>query len=160
MSSTPFIVVGADGSDLSVLALRWAVGQAGLVGAEIRVVTAFDVPWTIFITPTYTGADYERDAREMLEQTVLKALPEGTDVVIHASVVQLRPALALTSAAKGAELLVVGSQGHGQLPGMHLGSVSNYCVHHAPCPVVVVRSSNEEFRVPAAGTAGTPGATP
>ncbi|MEZ5114628.1 MAG: universal stress protein [Candidatus Nanopelagicales bacterium] len=141
MTDKPFIVVGADGSDLSILALQWAVDHARLIGAEVRVITAFSIPWTIFVTPTYTGADYERDAREMLELTVEKALPGGTDVPLRVSTAQVRPAIALTAAAKGAELLVVGAQGHGELPGMHLGSVATYCVHHAPCPVVVVRRS-------------------
>jgi nucleotide-binding universal stress UspA family protein len=52
-----------------------------------------------------------------------------------------RPAHALTDAAAEADLLVVGSHGRGELPGMHLGSVAGYCVHHAPCPVLVYRVS-------------------
>jgi len=139
MATVPFIVVGADGSDLSVEAVRWAVDQAKRLEAEVHVFTAFDIPWTIFVTPTYTDDDYARDAEVMLEQTMAKALPEGTDVPVTTTVVQSRPAIVLTSAARGAELLVVGSHGHGELPGLHLGSVATYCVHHAPCPVVVIR---------------------
>ncbi|MBI1351298.1 MAG: universal stress protein [Actinomycetales bacterium] len=139
MTDRPYIVVGADGSDLSVDAVRWAVEHARRIGAEVRVVTAFDIPWTILVVPTYTDEDYARDAREMLDATVSRALPEGTDVPLVTELLQARPALALATAAAGAELLVVGSQGRGELPGMHLGSVATYCVHHAPCPVVVVR---------------------
>ena len=40
----------------------------------------------------------------------------------------------------GADMLVIGSRGEGELPGMHLGSTASYCVHHAPCPVVVLRT--------------------
>jgi nucleotide-binding universal stress UspA family protein len=141
MTSRPFLVVGADGSDMSVAALKWAMEHAHRIGAEIHVVTAFDIPWTIMITPTYTDDDYARDAQEMMDRTVAGAREAGFDVPIVTELLQMRPALALTTAARGAELLVVGSQGHGELPGMHLGSVANYCVHHAPCPVVVVRPS-------------------
>jgi nucleotide-binding universal stress UspA family protein len=53
-------------------------------------------------------------------------------------VVEGHPAETLLHAATGAELLVVGSRGHGTFAGILLGSVSHYCVQHAPCPVVVV----------------------
>ncbi len=139
MTDRPFLVVGADGSDMSVAALEWAVQYARRVGAEIRVVTAFDIPWTILVTPTYTDDDYAQDAQEMLDRTLGDVTATAPDVPIVTELLQMRPALALTTAARGADLLVVGSQGHGELPGMHLGSVANYCVHHAPCPVVVVR---------------------
>ena len=135
----PFIVVGADGSDASILALRWSLEHARLMGARLLVVTAFNIPWTIMITPTYTDDDYARDAREMLDRTVLAAIGDSPGVPVETQLIQVRPALALTGAAHGAELLVVGARGNGELPGLHLGSVASYCVHHAPCPVVVYR---------------------
>ncbi len=137
----PFIVVGADGSDASIRALQWAREHALRIGARLVVVTAFDIPWTIMVTPTYTDDDYARDAQEMLDRTVHEALGDNRGVPVEARLLQIRPALALTGVAKGAELLVVGAKGHGELPGLHLGSVASYCVHHAPCPVVVYRDS-------------------
>jgi nucleotide-binding universal stress UspA family protein len=47
----------------------------------------------------------------------------------------------LTGMATDADTLVIGSHGRGELPGMHLGSVASYCVHHAPCPVVLLREA-------------------
>jgi nucleotide-binding universal stress UspA family protein len=91
------------------------------------------------IVPTYTGADYARDARQVLDRAVAEIQDTTTDVRIEKHLIQKRPALALTAAAENAQLLVIGSHGRGELPGMHLGSVASYCVHHAPCPVVVVR---------------------
>ncbi|WP_317620853.1 universal stress protein [Streptomyces sp. CBMA123] len=52
-------------------------------------------------------------------------------------------AACLLDAARGAELLVVGSRGHGGFTGALLGSVGQHCVQHAPCPVVVVRHRND-----------------
>jgi nucleotide-binding universal stress UspA family protein len=49
----------------------------------------------------------------------------------------------LVDAAEGAELLVVGSRGHGGLAEALLGSVGQYCVHHAPCPVVIMRGKHQ-----------------
>jgi nucleotide-binding universal stress UspA family protein len=138
--STGLIVVGVDGSDASVAALEWAVGEARTRNARILAVTGFEVPWTIMITPTYTGSDYMLDAEKMLHQTMEKVRIQHSDVEIETLLVQRKPALALTEAARDADLLVVGSHGYGAIAGMHLGSVATYCVHHAPCPVVVHRT--------------------
>ena len=63
------------------------------------------------------------------------------NVVIRSSVVGGHPAEVLVRAARGADMLVVGSQGHGGFTGALLGSVSQYCVHHALCPVLVIRGT-------------------
>lgn len=141
--STPSIVVGADGSDGSVAALRWAIRQAKLIGAEVRVATGYSLPVTIFTTPTYTEVDYERDAVEAQLATIERATQGLRDVPMTTTVIETRPARLLTEMARDAELLVVGAHGPHGFRGMHLGSVANYCVHHAPCPVVVVRSPED-----------------
>ena len=138
--SVPNIVVGADGSDASAEALRWAIRQAKLTGAEVRVATGYTYPFTIFLAPTYTEADYERDAVEAQRITIEKATGGLRDVPLTTTVIETRPARLLTEMARNADLLVVGAHGSGGFTGMHLGSVANYCVHHAPCPVVVVRA--------------------
>jgi len=140
-SKQPFIVVGADGSPESSGALRWAIEHARLIGARVVVATAFDIPVTVMVTPTYTDEDYARDAQEALDRTIRGANVDTTGVDVESRLVQDRPALALITMARGAEVLVVGAKGHGELPGLHLGSVASYCVHHAPCPVVVYRES-------------------
>ena len=137
--TSPFIIAGADGSPPSIDAVRWAAEQARLTGSELRVVTGWEVRPTIYIVPTYTEGDYEADARRVLDQTVADALGPDPGEHVKKILYEGRPARALAVAADGAKLLVIGSHGRGELPGMHLGSVASYCVHHAPCPVVVVR---------------------
>ena len=137
-TARPVIVAGVDGSEDSKEALRWAARQAALTGAEVRAVMAWQVPWRIYLVPSYTEADYERDAAEILDKAVLDALGTNAGVPVVTRLVQDRPAIALTGEAEDAELLVVGCHGSGELPGMHLGSVASYCVHHAPCPVTVI----------------------
>lgn len=73
-----------------------------------------------------------------------QALPDGRGSLIR-TVVQDHPAAALIIAAEGADLLVVGSLGHGGFAGMLLGSVSAHVVAHASCPVVVVRHLDDTF---------------
>jgi nucleotide-binding universal stress UspA family protein len=132
------IVAGVDGSEDSKQALRWAARQAELTGAEVHAVTAWEVPWRIYLVPSYTEADYQRDAAETLNKAVLDALGPDPGVPVMTRLVQDRAAVALTAEAEHAELLVVGGHGRGELPGMHLGSVASYCVHHAACPVTVI----------------------
>ena len=65
-------------------------------------------------------------------------------VDIRPVVVEDNPARALLDAAKGADLLVVGSRGHGGFTEALLGSVGQHCVHHAECPVVVIRGARRD----------------
>jgi nucleotide-binding universal stress UspA family protein len=143
--STDFrIVAGVDGSDSSISALRWAIGQAGLTGAAVDAVTAWHYP---IATGGYgwapTGMDQGDDFQEIAEKTLADAisntLDPGSDVRVRPRVVEGNPAQVLLEAADGASLLVVGSRGHGGFTEALLGSVSQHCVHHAPCPVVVIR---------------------
>ena len=139
VNDQPVIVVGIDGSDLSIDALKWAADHARRIHGRILAVTGYEVPWTIFLAPTATEADYARAAREVLARTVVEALGSDPDIEVDKELSQDNPARALTRLSRGAELLVVGSHGRGELPGMHLGSVAGYCVHHAPCPVLLFR---------------------
>ncbi len=106
---------------------------------RVVAVTGYVAPWTIYIAPTYSEADYARDAQEMLDACVMRAVQQVPGVEVEARLVPERPAQALTLAAEGAELLVVGARGHGALPDVHIGSIANACVNHAPCPVLVFR---------------------
>jgi nucleotide-binding universal stress UspA family protein len=137
MSRDGVIVVGVDGSEESREALRWAARQAKLSGASLDVVAAWAFPetwgWSI---AALNDLDPEADTRRMLEATVKEVL--GSDDGAHLIAVEGRPAPVLLQAAEDAELLVVGSRGRGAFAGMVLGSVSEHCLHHASCPVVVV----------------------
>ena len=134
-----FVVVGVDGSDQSTRALVWSMRYARSLDLEVVAVTGFVIPWTIFLAPAYQEEDYARDAEEMLTRVVREARASVPGVPVEARLIQERPAIALTMAAHGADLLVVGAHGHGVLPDVHVGSVANACVNHAPCPVVVYR---------------------
>jgi len=145
-AQTPrIIVVGVDGSEPSRRALRWAAQQAKLTSAALNVVTSWEFPPSFGWAPPYPQEfDPNQDARKALEETVGAELGTDPEVVVQLTVVEGHPSLVLTEAARGAELLVVGSRGHGAFAGMLLGSVSEYCASHSPCPVVVVRHPDDE----------------
>lgn len=142
------IVVGVDGSAGGALALQWALRQAVLLGATLDAVACWQVPAMLDGAAGYgsyvdvSTFDLSGATTEMLD----KALAAGVGDVAGADGVTVRPHVrsgypvrSLLDVAGGADLLVVGSRGHGELSGMLLGSVGLHCVTHATCPVVVVR---------------------
>jgi nucleotide-binding universal stress UspA family protein len=134
------IVVGVDGSPSSMNALRWAIRQAKLTGAEVEAVTAWSYPAGYGWAPFGDGAvDLEGEAGKILFDALAEVSGIAPDVVVEPSVVFGHAADVLVRAAEGADLLVVGSRGHGGFAGMLLGSVSQHCVQHAHCPVLVLR---------------------
>ena len=140
----PRIVVGVDGSASSLAALRWAVHQAELTGGTVDAVVAWQMPATMTgfgFAPVAVadGSEVEQTAQRLLDQVVSKvAGPEGGPAVRRLAV-QGFPAPVLLGASVGADLLVLGSRGHGGFSGALLGSVSQHCVRHARCPVVIIR---------------------
>lgn len=135
------IVVGVDGSDASKDALRWAVRQAEMTGASLQAVITWHLPIAAYgmAIPQLTGYDFAPAAKRTLEETIREVVGEHPAVKVAAVVLEGPPPPTLLETAAGADLLVVGSRGHGEFAGMLLGSVAQHCVSHAPCPVVVVR---------------------
>jgi nucleotide-binding universal stress UspA family protein len=146
-ATEPRIVVGIDGSPDSQIALEWAVRQAELTSSTLEVVTTWEWPNT-YGAPFALPAEYDpdADARRVLEEAVAPIHAAHPSVTIRASAVKGPPAPTLVDLSQGADLLVVGSRGHGEFAGMLIGSVSNHCVSHAHCSVVVVRPPAEASR--------------
>ena len=87
--------------------------------------------------------DFEADAKAILAEALAEVCPLAPAVVVRPQVTEGYPAEVLLHAARGADLLVVGSRGHGGFTSALLGSVSRYCVLHAHCPVLVLRDGRE-----------------
>jgi nucleotide-binding universal stress UspA family protein len=124
-----------------MLALDWAIHQAELTHASVLVVMAWHLPaavgWNTPMAPPPYSPD--ADAVSTMEVVLKPVRREHPDVIVESRVVEGHPSPVLIEASRGADLLVVGSRGHGEFVGMLLGSVSDHCVSHAACPVVVVR---------------------
>jgi len=142
--NTRRIIVGVDGSQGSQTALKWAMNQAILTGATVEAITTWQNPaqYTMAYSGTYTayeGGSYSAETEKVLNEIIAEVAGQiSQPVPVLPQVIEGHPAEALLRAAAGAELLVVGSRGHGTFAGIVLGSVSQHCVQHAPCPVVVV----------------------
>jgi nucleotide-binding universal stress UspA family protein len=131
------IVVGVDGSDPSHRALEWAVAEASRWGAGLTIVHA----WRFGVAPSdptihEATRQIGRAAQQLLDDEIDFALRAGVDAA--GSLVFDAPARALIQSSRDADLLVVGSRGRGAVAATLLGSVSQACVRHARCPVVVV----------------------
>jgi nucleotide-binding universal stress UspA family protein len=139
------IVVGVDGSSPSKAALAWAVEQAGLTGASVEAVIAWHYPIMVGGVPfapiaVAENADFGGFATKVLSDAIAETVDRDGPVKISSVVREGNAAQVLLDVAKGAELLVVGSRGHGGFTEALLGSVSHACVHHARCPVVIIRA--------------------
>ena len=135
------IVVGVDESAGAAAALRWAVREAAARRISLTAVLAWgflDQHHAVARRP-FDPAYGEADAMAALESIVAAAV--GTvraDTIEHVVVCDL-PAEALLDSSEGADLLVVGARGLGAVRGLLLRSVSQECLHHATCPVAIVR---------------------
>jgi len=137
MTNTKMVVVGVDGSDDGNAAIRWAEDYAAATGADLTLVTAWHWPTSYGVPMAWEGWDPAVDAQQVVEKAAAElTLPSER---VHLKVECGAAADVLVRCSRGAAALVVGTRGHGALAGTLLGSVSSYAVHHAECPVVVVR---------------------
>jgi nucleotide-binding universal stress UspA family protein len=143
-SSVPRIVVGYDGSSYADAALAWAAVHAVESGGDLELVTVWQWPMTYGYPMDLGGYTPETDATRLAHQAAEKSgLPADR---VHTVVLEGPSAAQLVERAKDADLLVVGTRGHNDFSELLLGSVSNYCTHHAACTVVVVRTNNRKGR--------------
>jgi nucleotide-binding universal stress UspA family protein len=153
-TADPAVIVGVDGSAGSDEALRWALGEARLRKAPLRVLHAWVdlhalVPALVgypyvrrgsFEPHTADDATAGRQAAETVLERAIVELGELGDVEVERVIMEGSAAQVLIDAASEHDLLVVGSRGHGGFADLLLGSVSQQCAQHAGCPVVIVRA--------------------
>lgn len=133
------IIVGVDGSDASIAALRVARALAEPLSAPVEAWACWDVPagYGVYLAVGIEGFKYAAD--QVLQQTLADAFEELPPFV-HPRLVRGKPAPALIDASRNASLLIVGRRGHGNFV---VGSVSSACVSHAHCPVLVVHAPED-----------------
>ncbi|GGI00286.1 universal stress protein [Arthrobacter liuii] len=142
------IVVGVDGSEASVEALRQAQRLATPLGATVQAIACWEYPqmYSGYVMMGIEG--FEEGARKVLDEAVAQAFGAETPANVTSTLVRNRPREALIDASRDADMVVVGRRGHGGFGGLLLGSVSSAIVAHAHCPVLVVH-------LPADGSEGS-----
>jgi nucleotide-binding universal stress UspA family protein len=136
------IIVGVDGSEGSVQALRFAIEEAKIRGAELRAVSAWHVPPAVYgagWAPASTDVDeFRKLAESALRESVEEAGAAQAGIEVTSIVREGHPVDLLVEESGDADLLVLGTRGLGGFKELLLGSVSQQCAHHASCPVVIV----------------------
>jgi nucleotide-binding universal stress UspA family protein len=133
------IVVGVDGSSEARRALEWAIAEAATRGVALTAVHVHALPHLEMGDVLPSDYDLRRGAERVLEAELAEVeAPPGVQVERRTRMASGNPASVLVEEARGADLLVVGSRGLGGFMALLLGSVSEQCVTHATCPVVVV----------------------
>jgi nucleotide-binding universal stress UspA family protein len=143
MGEWKVIVVGVDGSPGSRKALTWAAAEAATHGSDLVVLNVWEhtlLPpaGSVSVSERYVPEPTQRTADELL-QIIKEELGEDPPVLVQPHVKQGRPAEVLINESTNADLLVVGTRGHGGFAGLVLGSVSQHVAAYAKCPVTVVR---------------------
>jgi nucleotide-binding universal stress UspA family protein len=137
------VIVGVDGSPSSHKALTWAADEAADHGADLIVLNVWEhtlLPpaGSVSVSERYVPDPSQRTANDLLEE-IKGVLGENPPLLVQPVVKQGNAAEVLIEQSAGAELLVVGTRGHGGFRGLVLGSVSQHVAAYAKCPVTVVR---------------------
>lgn len=139
-NSSQTILVGVDGSDSSITALRHAADLADGLDCSLLAVMCWQKPQFYMADLDLEDEPFARDAEGKLEAAVQTALGSRPEVTCHTSVRKGRPGEVLVDESASARLLVMGTRGHSEFVSMLLGSVSLECIAHAHVPVVTVRA--------------------
>jgi nucleotide-binding universal stress UspA family protein len=143
------VVVGVDDSDASREALRWAADVARWRNWTLHIVHTWHMSYPVTPYAPDLGAietAVMRGAEEICRDIEAEVLGEAEDIDVRETVAEGSAAHVLVAASNGADLLVVGSRGRGGIASLALGSVGQACVHHAHCPVLVVRPQRPKPR--------------
>ena len=143
MSTWKTIVVGVDGSPSSRNALTWAAAEAADHRADLVVLNVWEhtlLPpaGSVSVSERYVPDPSQRTAEDLVK-VIKEELGEDPPVLVQPRVKQGNPAKVLIEESGDADLLVVGTRGHGGFAGLVLGSVSQHVAAYAKCPVTVVR---------------------
>lgn len=137
-------VVGVDGSEASVEALRQAQLLAAPIGAKVLATAYWEDP-QVYAGYVAMGIDrFEERVKMVLDEALAQAFGQQIPPNVIPRVVRGHPRDSLIDASRHADMIVVGRRGHGGFGGMLLGSVSSACVAHAHCPVLVVHSPRKK----------------
>jgi nucleotide-binding universal stress UspA family protein len=140
------IVVGIDGSDSALQAVRWAAREAASRKAPLRLVHAYLLisaytPVSLPLTMAEVMAEKGRKSLRAAEQVAREEAPQ---VEVSTHLERDDPTIALIAESTAARLMVLGSRGLGGFTGLMVGSVAVKVVQHASCPVVVARGDDED----------------
>ncbi len=135
------IVYATDGSEYALKALAYARDLTKLHDAELFVVHAYPSVSDLLGHKEYNAVLVHRiaDAKKIIEEAVKELELAGLTFEIELLEGPLAEAIINVAETRGADLIIIGARGMSSIEGLLLGSVSQKVIHHAPCPVLVIR---------------------
>jgi nucleotide-binding universal stress UspA family protein len=138
------VIVGVDGSDASIDALQRAARISSRLDLPLKVVSVWQYPLMFGTYVPDVNWYPQEDAKAAVQATIDAAFEDELPRDMSTCVRKGTPAHVLIEESQHAEMLVLGSRGHGGFAGLILGSVSSACAEHAHCPVLIVHSDRAE----------------
>jgi nucleotide-binding universal stress UspA family protein len=138
-SGSQTVIAAVDGSEESARALRWAAEYVQRVGGLVHAISVWHQPVQFGYRLPTSDEELEQRARTSLDEVVASVKAEFPDVDLRPRLLRGHVVDELVGLSMQADLLVLGNKGHGAFTGMMVGSVALKLVHHARCPVLVVR---------------------
>ena len=132
------VVCGLDGSPAGLRALEWAFDEAHRRGCRLRAVTVWSWNGPEYGMTVSSPAEARERAADVQDEVLEKVVGGRREPEVERLILEGRPSERICAAAADAELIVVGSCGHGAFHDALVGSTSQHVIRHAPCPVVVV----------------------
>ncbi|WP_182360030.1 universal stress protein [Tomitella gaofuii] len=154
MTAVKPVIVGTDGSDHARLAVRWAAHHAHLHGVPLLIVTAVSAPVAYGMggnLPQEFFTALEEDGARILREATAEARDVSSTLEIESVVKLEATGPALLALSERARMIVVGTRGLSGLASAFMGSISALVARHAACPVVVVRSADDQSPAPLSG---------
>lgn len=138
-SRKPVVLVGIDGSTESGRALHWACNYARSLEGTVHAVTVWRQPVQFGYRTAVGDSELEKRAKNSLTNVVDPVREEFPDVALKTQLIRGHEVDELVGLSHQADLMVLGNKGHGAFTGMMVGSIALKLVHHARCPVTIVR---------------------
>jgi nucleotide-binding universal stress UspA family protein len=142
MSDYRKIVVGVDGSEASLKAVIWATHEAKLRDSEIEIIHSWSMPFVVdpmaMMPMMFPIEEMVADANKIAAAAAAKVTSIDPKIRVVSRIERGSASEHLITASKSADLVVVGSRGHGGFAGLLLGSVAQQVANHASCPAVIV----------------------
>ena len=146
MDAVPIVIAAIDDSERSVRVASHAIAEAGLRQAELHLVNVFHLPWAVYADPGGVSAAFLeklRDTRDHVWERLDELISSASVPVKKIELSGYPPSTIVRYAEEiGADLIVVGNRGAGEVRSLLLGSTSHGVIHSAHCDVLVVKTED------------------
>jgi nucleotide-binding universal stress UspA family protein len=144
------ILLATDGSAHSKAMVKEFAGSTFAANTKVRVISAHEKSYMVYASPMGAMSEYNAEADKFSQKKAAEATENAATILrkihpklsVSTAVIEGSPKVVILKEAEkfGADLIVIGSHGHGTVAGFLLGSVSQTVALHAKCSVEIIRN--------------------